>query len=254
MDLPIHPLAAHLPVVLIPLSSIMLILAVAIRPLRRHLMLVGVVLIGMGAAGAFLAMQSGEQLAATVGEPEAHARWGLPTFLTATALTAVAVVWAWTTWRAGRAAPSEVDGAAGSGGSPSGAVLGAATVVLAVAATTLTILAGHSGAEEVWGGAGGSEEPDGSESAAAQEEPSAEEETAALTMDEVAQHDSADSCWTVVDDTVYDLTEWVAEHPGGEQAIEGLCGTDGTEAFEQQHGGDAQPEERLADFELGPLE
>ncbi|MDO5492398.1 MAG: cytochrome b5-like heme/steroid binding domain-containing protein [Nesterenkonia sp.] len=256
MDLPIHPLAAHLPVVLIPLSSIMLILAVTIRPLRRHLMLVAVVLVGMGAAGAFLAMQTGEQLAETVGDPEAHSRWGLPTFLTAAALTVVAAAWAWTTWRAGRAVPAAAEpteGAPRPRPSPLGAVLGTATVVLAVTATALTVMAGHSGAEEVWSDT--EEEADAAEDEGQEEEDGQEADgDVALTMEEVSEHDSSDSCWAAVDGTVYDLTDWVPDHPGGEQAIEGLCGTDATEDFRQQHGGQSRPEDQLAQFELGPLD
>lgn len=93
-------------------------------------------------------------------------------------------------------------------------------------------------------------ETDGGDEANGEEDAEGE----ALTMDEVSANDSAESCWAVIDDTVYDLTGWIEEHPGGEGAIEQLCGTDATEAFEGQHAGSEGPEQQLAEMELGDLE
>lgn len=73
------------------------------------------------------------------------------------------------------------------------------------------------------------------------------------TMTEVASHSSVTSCWAVVNGNVYDLTSWISQHPGGEQAILGLCGKDGTSAFEKQHGGQEGPENALAGFQIGSL-
>lgn len=75
-----------------------------------------------------------------------------------------------------------------------------------------------------------------------------------FSMDLVEENDSAESCWAVMDGTVYDLTDWIDEHPGGAERIEGLCGTDAAEAFEGQHGGSEGPEQQLAEFEIGTLE
>ncbi|EXF25107.1 monooxygenase [Nesterenkonia sp. AN1] len=74
-----------------------------------------------------------------------------------------------------------------------------------------------------------------------------------LTMEEVEQNDSPDSCWTVMSGTVYDLTDWIDQHPGGADRIEGLCGTDAAAAFEAQHGDQDGPEGQLAEFEIGTL-
>ncbi|MBO0596286.1 cytochrome b5 domain-containing protein [Nesterenkonia sp. E16_7] len=76
----------------------------------------------------------------------------------------------------------------------------------------------------------------------------------ALTLDQVEENNSPDSCWAVMNDTVYDLTDWIEDHPGGADRIEGLCGTDATEAFEGQHGGSEGPEEQLTEFEIGTLQ
>lgn len=73
------------------------------------------------------------------------------------------------------------------------------------------------------------------------------------TMAQVATHNSAASCWAVVDGKVYNLTSWISNHPGGQQAILSLCGKDGTAAFQDQHGGDSKPTAQLAKFLLGPL-
>lgn len=73
------------------------------------------------------------------------------------------------------------------------------------------------------------------------------------TMADVALHANAESCWSVVRGEVYDLTNWIGKHPGGERAILGLCGKDGTSAFEGQHGGSNRPESTLASFKLGVL-
>lgn len=66
-------------------------------------------------------------------------------------------------------------------------------------------------------------------------------------------HNSSTSCWTVVNGSVYDLTKWINNHPGGEGAILSLCGKDGSEDFNEQHGGDGGPEKILASFKIGIL-
>jgi cytochrome b involved in lipid metabolism len=73
------------------------------------------------------------------------------------------------------------------------------------------------------------------------------------SMEEVLKHDNADSCWTVVRDSVYDLTDWIDQHPGGADKILALCGKDGTEAFTNKHGGETRPEDKLAGFMIGKL-
>jgi len=72
-------------------------------------------------------------------------------------------------------------------------------------------------------------------------------------MAKVAQHNSASSCWTAINGNVYDLTNWIDQHPGGQGPILSLCGTDGSAAFNGQHGGQRRPESELSNFLLGPL-
>jgi cytochrome b involved in lipid metabolism len=81
----------------------------------------------------------------------------------------------------------------------------------------------------------------------------AEEEEKLYTMAEVAAHNSRSSCWTVIRGDIYDLTQWVNEHPGGPVKILNLCGKDGTQAFGKKHGGQEKPEQKLEQFKIGAL-
>lgn len=73
------------------------------------------------------------------------------------------------------------------------------------------------------------------------------------TLAEVATHKSASSCWTAINGNVYDVTTWINQHPGGPQAILSLCGTDGSSAFNGQHGTQRRPNTELANFLIGSL-
>jgi len=73
------------------------------------------------------------------------------------------------------------------------------------------------------------------------------------TLAEVAAHDSAASCWSAVNGSVYDLTGWVNQHPGGKAAILMICGKDGSPLFNMQHGGEGRPASILAKYRLSAL-
>lgn len=70
---------------------------------------------------------------------------------------------------------------------------------------------------------------------------------------EVAKHSTRESCYAIISGNVYDLTSWIPQHPGGEQRILSICGTDGTAKFSRQHGGSAKPPLVLAGFKIGSL-
>jgi cytochrome b involved in lipid metabolism len=74
-----------------------------------------------------------------------------------------------------------------------------------------------------------------------------------FTMAEVSSHNSRQSCYSTVNGGVYDLTNWIDAHPGGEGAILSICGKDGSSAFEDQHGGQRKPEKELASLKIGIL-
>lgn len=73
------------------------------------------------------------------------------------------------------------------------------------------------------------------------------------TMEMIASHKDEASCWTVVNGVVYDLSAFIAKHPGGDRNILKICGIDGTAAFMRKHGGQEKPEMTLAGFEIGVL-
>ena len=73
------------------------------------------------------------------------------------------------------------------------------------------------------------------------------------TLATVATHNSSSNCWTTVNGNVYDVTNWISQHPGGSSAIMRLCGKDGTDTFNGKHGGQPRPASELASFKIGTL-
>ena len=76
---------------------------------------------------------------------------------------------------------------------------------------------------------------------------------AGYTLAQIGIHNTAHSCWTAINGSAYDLTQWIAQHPGGEGAILSICGTDGSAAFNGQHGGQGKPAQILETFKIGPV-
>eukprot|EP01124_Arcella_intermedia_P008090 TRINITY_DN1504_c0_g1_i1.p1 TRINITY_DN1504_c0_g1~~TRINITY_DN1504_c0_g1_i1.p1 ORF type:complete len:525 (+),score=85.20 TRINITY_DN1504_c0_g1_i1:40-1575(+) len=58
---------------------------------------------------------------------------------------------------------------------------------------------------------------------------------AVVTREEVAKHNTPDSAWIIIDSIVYDVTDFSAMHPGGEQLLLEYAGKDATEAFYGLH-------------------
>lgn len=74
-----------------------------------------------------------------------------------------------------------------------------------------------------------------------------------FTLAQVQINNTDAKCWSIINKNVYDLTRWINSHPGGQSAIQFICGTDGTNAFLAQHRGQSSPFSRLASFYIGPL-
>ncbi|MFH0804302.1 MAG: cytochrome b5 domain-containing protein [Candidatus Zambryskibacteria bacterium] len=81
----------------------------------------------------------------------------------------------------------------------------------------------------------------------------AQDSTLALTPTELAKHNSSQSCWTLVSGKIYDLTNYINQHPGGSNTILSLCGADGTAAFIAQHGSSSAAQSALASLYIGDL-
>lgn len=71
-------------------------------------------------------------------------------------------------------------------------------------------------------------------------------------LDQVALHNSAVSCWTAINGSVYDLTSFIPNHPGGNRILV-VCGVDGTSAFEDQHSNTPEAKAELAKLKIGTL-
>lgn len=244
--LPVHPLVVHFAVVLLPLAALALVVIVLVPRWRGTFGWLTLAGLAIGTGAAFVAKESGEALAARVGEPQQHAELGDILPLVAALLLLVAATW-FLLWRRRTNADSR-------GGGPVVTVLGGAAALIAVGTIGLTIAVGHSGAEAVWGRTMAV----ASDASAAVPAPfpsptTSTAPTESFTLADVAARATPAECWTVVDGTVYDLTSWIAEHPGGAEVIEGMCGIDATAAFQAEHGGQPEPGEELAQFAIGSL-
>lgn len=51
------------------------------------------------------------------------------------------------------------------------------------------------------------------------------------TYEEIANHNKPQDSWIAIDGKVYDVSRFVDEHPGGDEIIMDLVGTDATEPF-----------------------
>jgi len=245
--LPAHPLVVHGIVVLIPLLSVFVLVGLFWIRLLASSYLFVIAGYGLLAAAAILAKKSGEQLSEAVGMPEQHEQLGtilVPLSIGLFVTFALFALFAFVVEKRALA------------------IVFAVLVGLhAGASIPLTILVGHSGAESVWGEVVITQEESDDDALAesiqsesqATTSPAPPDATAAISADEVALHNTAEDCWTIVNGEVYDLSSFVGRHPGGRAAISQICGRDGTELFTGQHGGQGSPERELSSLKIGVL-
>ncbi len=80
---------------------------------------------------------------------------------------------------------------------------------------------------------------------------------------EVASHNTAEDCWTIINSSVYDISSYVPRHPGGDEILR-ACGADATSMFESRETasgeeiGSGEPhspsaEQQLAQLKIGTL-
>ncbi|EME76964.1 uncharacterized protein MYCFIDRAFT_61252 [Pseudocercospora fijiensis CIRAD86] len=67
------------------------------------------------------------------------------------------------------------------------------------------------------------------------EDPNKQPKSKQLTGEEIAQHNSRESCWVIIHGKGYDVTEFLPEHPGGPKIILKYAGKDATEEYEPIH-------------------
>ncbi|XP_073692929.1 cytochrome b5 type B [Garra rufa] len=69
---------------------------------------------------------------------------------------------------------------------------------------------------------------------------------------EVQAHNVSKEAWLIIHDKVYDITDFMEEHPGGEEVLLEQAGADATESFEDVgHSTDAR--EMLQQYYIGEL-
>lgn len=88
-------------------------------------------------------------------------------------------------------------------------------------------------------------------------QPVQEEIQTEFTLAEISPHSTEDSCWLAINGNVYDVTEFIASHPGGKALLEG-CGTDATQLYETRPMGSGTPHSSKArslldDYYIGGL-
>ena len=50
-----------------------------------------------------------------------------------------------------------------------------------------------------------------------------------ITVEELAKHITEEDCWILIGETVYDVTKFQNDHPGGKETIFSFAGKDATE-------------------------
>ena len=233
--LPLHPLTVHAASVLIPLSALALVILVFVPKWRKAYFPLTIGSLALSVGLSFAAKQSGEALAARVGNPASHQALGDILFPASIGLFFLGLAFylltqtqkpKWTTQLAG----------------------GLATVSV-IGVVVLSVLVGHSGAEATWAdrisSGQGKELP-------VTTDPSASP-SAGITAAEVSKHNTASDCWSVIDGNVYDLTTYLPIHKGGSGVLTAICGKDGSAAFSGQHSGESKPQIDLSTLLVGPF-
>jgi 4-hydroxysphinganine ceramide fatty acyl 2-hydroxylase len=75
------------------------------------------------------------------------------------------------------------------------------------------------------------------------------------TLKEVSKHQSSDSCWVIYKDKVYNVTEFIQDHPGGDDLILDYAGQDVTQVMKDvlEHDHSDAAYEILEEYLIGTL-
>ncbi|KAI3406567.1 CYB5 [Candida oxycetoniae] len=77
-------------------------------------------------------------------------------------------------------------------------------------------------------------------------------EVKVFDADEISKHTTHDDCWVVINGRVYNVSSYIDEHPGGEEVLLDVAGSDATEAFDDIGHSD-EAHEILAKLFIGNL-
>lgn len=83
--------------------------------------------------------------------------------------------------------------------------------------------------------------------------PAAAAAEATYSIEEISKHATSADCWSAVRGSVYNFTNWIAQHPHGADDILGMCGKDATGEYEAEHIGSATARAALEPFRIGYL-
>ena len=251
MGLPVHPLINHVIAVLVPVSALGVILLIIFPKLiSAYSPLILITLVTSTVAG-FVAENSGQALANRVGYPGDHAEQGERLSKVILIFTIVYLLWFLVNKniiRLSRGKESLVK------------ALKVLLILTALASGWLTFLVGHSGAAATWedriAASVAEPLPESNQPGNPSTGPSTGNPSTAnitLSFAEVKKHNSKQDCWSIVNTNVYNLTSYVAKHPGGAGVISNICGKDGTKAFSNEHGNSSKPNNTLDAYLLGGL-
>lgn len=71
-----------------------------------------------------------------------------------------------------------------------------------------------------------------------------------ITLEEVSKHATGKDCWMVIHGKVYNVTDFLDEHPGGDEVMISSSGKDATEDFEDV-GHSTAARKQLDDYYVG---
>lgn len=80
--------------------------------------------------------------------------------------------------------------------------------------------------------------------------------TITLTTSEASKHNSSTDCWFIINNSVYQVTEYLNAHPGGASIMIPYCGGDATIAYDTKDGRGSHSStaaQDLASLKLGNL-
>ncbi|KAL1879151.1 hypothetical protein Daus18300_001730 [Diaporthe australafricana] len=76
-----------------------------------------------------------------------------------------------------------------------------------------------------------------------------------FSTDDVASHNTPDSLWIIIDQSVYDVTKFQKDHPGGKKILQKFAGKDVSKQFRKFHNeAESILLEYKDDLQLGDLE
>ena len=81
-------------------------------------------------------------------------------------------------------------------------------------------------------------------------------ESLILTTEGILKHNNNNDCWIIINNSVYEVTNYLSLHPGGARWITPFCGKDATVAFTTKAGRGShsqQAEKDLAKLKIGEL-